>query len=67
MDRIQYATGQGPCLDAIREHRVFVPEDLLAERRWPLFSARAVAETGVRSILSFRLFLQQDTLGSLNL
>ncbi len=67
VDRIQYSTGQGPCLDAIREHRRFVTDDLLAEQRWPLFSARTVAETGVRSMLSFRLFLEQDTLGSLNL
>ena len=67
VDQIQYSTGQGPCLDAIREHRVFVTADLLAEQRWPLFAARTVAETGVRSMLSFRLFLEQDTLGSRNL
>ena len=67
VDQIQYATNQGPCLDAIRQHRVFVTDDLLAEQRWPLFSTRAVEETGVRSMLSFRLFLDQDTLGSLNL
>jgi len=40
---------------------VFVTADLLAEQRWPLFAARTVAETGVRSMLSFRLFLEQDT------
>lgn len=67
VDQIQYAIGQGPCLDAIREHRMFVTEDLLAEQRWPMFAARTVAETGVHSMLSFRLFLEQDTLGSLNL
>ncbi len=67
VDQIQYSTGQGPCLDAIRQQRVFVTADLLAEQRWPLFAARTVAETGVRSMLSFRLFLEQDTLGSLNL
>lgn len=67
VDHIQYSTGQGPCLDAIREHRVFVTDDLQSEQRWPLFATRTVAETGVRSMLSFRLFLEQDTLGSLNL
>lgn len=67
VDQIQYATNQGPCLDAIRYHRMFVTDDLLAERRWPLFSTRTVQETGVRSMLSFRLFLNQNTLGSLNL
>lgn len=67
VDQIQYATKQGPCLDAIRHHRMFVTDDLLAEQRWPLFSTRAVKETGIRSMLSFRLFLNQDTLGSLNM
>ena len=67
VDQIQYATNEGPCLDAIRQHRMFVTGDLLAERRWPRFSTRTVQETGVRSMLSFRLFLNQDTLGSLNM
>jgi serine phosphatase RsbU (regulator of sigma subunit)/putative methionine-R-sulfoxide reductase with GAF domain len=67
VDRIQYETGQGPCLDAIREHEVFRTGDLRTEERWPAFSARAAAETGVLSMLSFRLFLDSQTLGSLNL
>jgi serine phosphatase RsbU (regulator of sigma subunit) len=67
VDRIQYETGQGPCLSAIREEGIFHTDDLREEKRWPAFSARAAAETGVRSMLSFRLFLREDTLGSLNL
>ncbi|HSP39779.1 MAG TPA: GAF domain-containing protein, partial [Frankiaceae bacterium] len=67
VDRLQDEAGQGPCLDAIREHEVFVTDDLLQERRWPKFSRRAVQETGVRSILSLRLFVDADTFGSLNL
>jgi len=67
VDRIQYETGQGPCLDAIRQHEVFLTGDLRTEERWPAFSARAACETGVLSMLSFRLFLDLDTLGSLNL
>ncbi|HVE64520.1 MAG TPA: GAF domain-containing SpoIIE family protein phosphatase [Mycobacteriales bacterium] len=67
VDQIQYAANQGPCLDALRKHAVFVTEDLAAEERWPQFAARAAAETGIRSMLSFRLFVDEDTLGSLNL
>ncbi len=67
VDRVQYEAGEGPCLDAIREHEVFQTDDLSAEDRWPSFSARAATETGVRSMLSFRLFLEHDTLGALNL
>ncbi len=37
------------------------------EERWRDFSRRAANESGVRSMLSFRLFLEEDTLGVLNL
>ncbi len=67
VDAIQYDTGQGPCLDAIREHEVFESGDISAEDRWPAFARRAAGETGVRSMLSFRLFVEGDTMGALNL
>ena len=67
VDAIQYETDQGPCLDAIREHETFRIDDLATEDRWPGFSKRAAEETGVVSMLSFRLFAQGDTMGALNL
>ena len=67
VDAIQIETGEGPCLDAIRDHQMFQTDDLLEEERWPKFARRAVEETGVRSMLSFRLFVAEDTLGALNL
>jgi transcriptional regulator with GAF, ATPase, and Fis domain len=67
VDAIQYEVGEGPCLDAIREHEVFRTGDLGRERRWPRFSARAQKETGVTSMVCFRLFVEGDTLGALNL
>lgn len=67
VDAIQYETGQGPCLDAIKMHEMFKTGDLGRETRWPLFSARAQRETGVTSMLCFRLFVEADTLGALNL
>jgi transcriptional regulator with GAF, ATPase, and Fis domain len=67
VDAIQYETGEGPCLDAIREHEVFESGDLAHEKRWPKFAGRARRETGVTSVLSFRLFVAGDTLGALNL
>lgn len=67
VDAIQLETGEGPCLDAIREHELFQTDDLLAEDRWPRFARRAVEETQVRSMLCFRLFVEEDTLGALNL
>ncbi len=67
VDAIQYEADEGPCLDAIREHEVFSTDDLRREQRWPHFSARAVEESGVLSMLCFRLFIEQDTMGALNL
>ncbi len=67
VDRIQYEAGQGPCLDAIREHESFLTADLAQEARWPRFASRAAHETGIHSMLGFRLFVQEDTLGALNL
>jgi GAF domain-containing protein len=67
VDAIQYEVGQGPCLDAMDEHEVFQIDDLATDERWPPFSRRAAEETGVRSMLSFRLFVEADTIGALNL
>ncbi len=66
-DAIQYEVGEGPCLDAIKDHAILHVEDLRAEKRWPRFSARAAEEAGVRSVMCFRLFAQEDTMGALNL
>ncbi len=65
--RIQAEVGEGPCLDAIREREVFVTGRLSEERRWPALSARAHEETGIESVLSFRLFAEEETMGALNL
>jgi len=65
VDSMQYATGQGPCLDAIARGESFYAEDLLNDPRWPDFGPRA-AEAGMRSLLSFCLF-GETTLGALNL
>jgi transcriptional regulator with GAF, ATPase, and Fis domain len=67
VDAIQYETDEEPCLDAIRKHEVFRTGDLGQETRWPEFASRAQRETGVTSMLCFRLFVEGDTLGALNL
>jgi transcriptional regulator with GAF, ATPase, and Fis domain len=68
-DRIQYETNQGPCVDTILDPEdVFLSDDIAVDKRWPLFGPRAATETGVRSMMAHRLFLEDnDTIGSLNL
>jgi GAF domain-containing protein len=67
VDRVQYETGEGPCLSAILEQPTYRTGDLAEETRWPSFSRPAVERTGVRSVLAYRLFTEADTLGALNL
>lgn len=64
-DMAQYASGQGPCLDAIEHQHTTVIGDLETEPRWPDYRARAL-EAGVRSMISFRLFVTADSIGALN-
>jgi GAF domain-containing protein len=65
-DMAQYETGEGPCLDAIRDHHTIIMEDLEQDDRWPAYRAKAL-ELGVRSMLSVRLFVSEDSMGALDL
>ena len=65
-DQAQHATGEGPCLSAMREHETVVIEDVAAEDRWPHWRDR-ISELGWQSMLGLRLFVAGDTLGALNL
>jgi hypothetical protein len=62
VDSIQYSLGYGPCIDAIVDNTTYVCPDLAEEQRWPEFGRRAVDEVGVRSMLSYRMFLEDDDL-----
>jgi hypothetical protein len=66
-DRLQYANGQGPCLEAITADGVVLADDLCTDTRWPRFTRAVVAATPVRSMLSFRLFLTEQHRAALNL
>ncbi|MGH8962188.1 MAG: GAF and ANTAR domain-containing protein [Jatrophihabitantaceae bacterium] len=61
IDQIQYELKSGPCVDAIIEESVFNAPDLREDRRWPEFGRRAFEDTGVISMLSFRLFFEDDS------
>lgn len=66
IDQLQYEHQQGPCLDAIREHEVVCSPDVRSDERWPLWGPAASEETGVRSMLCFRLFTHGDKYGAIN-
>jgi GAF domain-containing protein len=67
IDAAQYAAGRGPCLDAWREGRVVVLEDVAgAVDVYPEF-ARAAQAHGVGSVISLPLLAGDTGLGALNL
>lgn len=66
-DAMQVELGEGPCIDAISDARVFRCDDLASEPRWPAFSATAASDLGISSVLALRLFARQRVLGALNL
>ncbi|MEV6716254.1 GAF and ANTAR domain-containing protein [Lentzea sp. NPDC051208] len=66
VDQAQIDLHEGPCVDALYEHRTARLPDMTKEQRWPRFAARA-AELGVGSMLSFQLYVTGDDLGALNL
>jgi GAF domain-containing protein len=66
VDQAQYETGQGPCLSAVYEQRTVRLSDMASEDRWPEFTRRAL-DLGIRSMLSFQLYVSEDNLGALNL
>src|SRR6478736_10030548 len=68
IDQIELEVGEGPCVDAILDEAYQHDPDLTdAVTPWPRFTERIVAETPVRSAVGYRLLLEGDKVGALNL
>jgi len=66
LDEKQYELAEGPCLDAIWNERLVVVNDVANDPRWPRYTPHAVKE-GVRSQLGLQIFVEDRTVGGLNL
>ena len=66
-DELQFELGEGPVIDAIRDHQVVHSPELAGDQRWMHWGPRTVEETGLGSSLSLRLFTADDLVGGLNL
>jgi anti-anti-sigma factor len=66
MDASQYATGEGPCVDASIKGLWFHAESLAHETRWPAFTPQAMG-LGINSILSSPLLVAERPVGALNI
>jgi GAF domain-containing protein len=67
IDELQYTLDVGPCLEAMRGSDVMVlAPDLANDDRFQSFGAQAATQ-GCRAVLAHRLYVDSQSLGSLNL
>jgi GAF domain-containing protein len=66
LDKIQQRHQQGPCLTAAWEEKTIHVADLETDDRFPLYRQDALAETPIRSVMAFQLFIAGETMGALN-
>jgi len=66
LDVIQKRHRQGPCLKAACERHTVRVDDLTSDIRWPHFRRDALAQTPVRSVLSFAMSASGHIMGALN-
>jgi GAF domain-containing protein len=67
IDQIELEVGEGPCVDAIASEAYQHDADLTdATTPWPRFTERIVAETPVRSAIGYRVLLDGEKAGALN-
>ena len=67
IDQFEREIGEGPCLDAIKTEGGFVEASLEEGSRWPKLAARVLEETPVRGVAGFRLLVDDQKVGALNI
>jgi transcriptional regulator with GAF, ATPase, and Fis domain len=66
LDEIQQRHHEGPCLTAAWEEKTVHVADLERDERFPLYRRDALAQTPIRSIMAFQMFIAGETMGALN-
>jgi GAF domain-containing protein len=66
VDRTQYESGEGPCIEAFETGKVQTIESTLEEGPWPEFR-QAATEHGIHSTLSLPMMVDRKTVGAMNL
>ncbi|MFJ6094719.1 GAF and ANTAR domain-containing protein [Williamsia muralis] len=65
-DELQQELGEGPCIrSALSEETVRI-DDMATDSRWPAFAAGA-NELGIKSMICFCLYIENENFGALNL
>ena len=66
LDEVQQRHREGPCLTAAWEEKIIHVADLETDDRFPLYRQEALAQTPIRAVMAFQLFIADETMGALN-
>lgn len=67
IDEFERAVGAGPCVDAIIDEPIQLDTDIRAHSSWPGLAELVLAHTPVRGMLGYRLLIDGQKVGALNL
>jgi len=65
LDAMQMEVGEGPDVSVISDRLGVIVSDTRSESRWPTWAAR-VHDAGIRSLISVRMYTDDETIGTLN-
>jgi GAF domain-containing protein len=65
LDAMQMEIGEGPDVSVIADRLGVIVGDTRTESRWPTWATR-VYDAGIRSLLSVRMYTDEETIGTLN-
>lgn len=65
-NELQFALGEGPCLDMGRDQDTILIRDLAYDQRWPRWSASVHQQLGVGSMMSLLVYTDQQSYGALS-
>jgi len=66
VDRLEWETGEGPCVDAIMTQRFEWDPNITEHPAWPRLAERVLAETPVRGMIGYRIVVSERKVGALN-
>jgi GAF domain-containing protein len=66
LDEIQQRNGEGPCLTAAWEEKIIHVADLTTDERFPRYARDALAETPIRAVMAFQMWIAGEQMGALN-
>jgi hypothetical protein len=66
LDEIQQRHREGPCLTAAWEEKTVHLANMETDERFPLYARDALAETPIRTVMAFQLWIAGERMGALN-